>query len=148
MKVTGASVTKSIKASEVERKWWLVDAGGKVLGRLAARVATILQGKHKPTYTPHVDCGDYIIVTNADKIRVTGKKLDQVEVKHYSGYLGGLKKTPLRKMLAKHPERVLELAVRRMLPKTKLGRAMFKKLKVYAGGEHPHAAQKPEKMEL
>ena len=147
MKTSGAALTKSTKATEVDRRWWVVDAEGKVLGRLAARIAPILQGKHKPTYTPHVDCGDFVIVTNAAKIRVTGKKLDQVELKRYSGYLGGLKRIPLRKMLAEHPERVLESAVRRMLPKTKLGRAMFKKLKVYAEAEHPHAAQKPEKME-
>ena len=148
MKTVGANVTKSAKASEVERRWLVLDAAGKVLGRLAARVATILQGKHKPIYTPHVDCGDFVIVTNASEIRVTGKKLDQVEIKRYSGYLGGLKLIPLRKMLAEHPDRVIQLAVRRMLPKTRLGRAMLKKLKVYAGAEHPHAAQKPEKLEI
>lgn len=148
MKTVGAKITASAKGSEVEHRWWVLDARGKVLGRLAARVATILQGKHKPIYTPHVDCGDFVIVTNAGKVKVTGKKLDQVEIKRYSGYLGGLKRIPLRKMLADHPDRVVGLAVRRMLPKTKLGRAMFKKLKVYAGAEHPHAAQKPEKLEI
>lgn len=141
-------MTRSTKGSEVEHRWWLVDAEGKVLGRLAARIAPILQGKHKPTYTPHVDCGDFVIVTNAGRVKVTGKKLDQVEIRRYSGYLGGLKRIPLRRMLAEHPDRVIGLAVRRMLPKSKLGRAMFKKLKVYAGAEHPHAAQKPEKLEI
>ena len=148
MKTVGADITRSARASEVEHRWWSVDASGKILGRLAASIATILQGKHKPQYTPHVDCGDFVIVTNASKIKVTGKKLDQVEIRRYSGYLGGLKRIPLRRMLIEHPDRVIELAVRRMLPKTKLGRAMYKKLKVYAGAEHPHAAQKPEKLDI
>ncbi len=148
MKTVGAAMTRSTKGSEVTHRWWSVDAEGKVLGRLAARVAPILQGKHKPTYTPHVDCGDFVIVTNAGRVKVTGKKLDQVEIRRYSGYLGGLKRIPLRRMLAEQPDRVIKLAVRRMLPKSKLGRAMFNKLKVYAGAEHPHAAQKPEKLEI
>jgi len=136
------------KPEEVKREWYLVDAKGKTLGRLASEIAKILRGKHKPIYTPHVDCGDYVIVINAEKIRVTGKKLDDKIYYHHSGYMGGLKAIPLRRMLEKHPERVIELAVKRMLPKNRLGRAMLKKLKVYAGEEHPHQAQKPKKLEI
>jgi len=132
----------------VEHKWLLVDADGRVLGRLAARLATILQGKHKPIYTPHVDTGDYVVVINAEKIRVTGNKMTQKIYQRYSGYPGGLKERTLEEVLKRHPERVLEQAVRRMLPKTKLGGHMFSKLKVYAGPEHPHQAQSPEPMEL
>jgi large subunit ribosomal protein L13 len=126
----------------------VVDAEGKTLGRLATEVARILRGKHKPIYTPHVDTGDYVIIVNADKVRVTGKRLDQKKYYRHSGYMGGLKETTLRTMLDKHPERVLQLAVKGMMPKNRLGRKMFKKLKVYATPDHPHAAQKPQPMEL
>jgi len=137
------------KKGEITRKWHLVDATDKVLGRIATRIATILMGKHRPEYTPHVDTGDFVIVVNADKIRVTGKsKPTQRVQKRYSGYPGGLKMTTLAEMLAKHPDRVVRDAVRRMLPKSSLGRAMASKLKVYAGPDHPHQAQQPEKLEL
>jgi len=140
--------TYSAKAQEIERKWYVVDAQGKTLGRLAAQVASILRGKHKPIYTPHVDCGDFVIVINAEKIRTTGRKLDQKYYYRHSGYPGGLKQVSLRNQLNKFPERVIEAAVKGMLPKNKLGRAMFKKLKVYAGSKHPHAAQNPEPLDL
>ncbi len=136
------------KPGEVERKWYVVDATGKTLGRLAARIAHILRGKHKPQYTPHEDVGDFIIVVNAEKIAVTGRKLDQKIYYRHSGYPGGLKAVSLRRMLARHPERVIEHAVKGMLPRGPLGRRMFKKLKVYAGPTHPHQAQKPEPLEL
>jgi len=140
--------TYMAKKETVERKWYLVDAEGQVLGRLAAKLARILQGKHKPIYTPHVDTGDFVVVVNAEKVRVTGKKLTQKMYQRYSGYPGGLKERPLGEMLARRPERVLELAVRRMLPKTKLGDKMFRKLKVYKGPHHPHQAQQPEPLTL
>jgi large subunit ribosomal protein L13 len=140
--------TYSAKAEDIERTWYVVDAEGKTLGRLATEVARILRGKHKPIYTPHVDTGDYVIIVNADKVRVTGKRLDQKKYYRHSGYMGGLKETTLRTMLDKHPERVLQLAVKGMMPKNRLGRKMFKKLKVYATPDHPHAAQKPQPMEL
>lgn len=130
--------------STVERKWYVVDAEGKTLGRLASEVANVLRGKNKPTYTPHIDTGDYVIVVNAEKVKVTGKKLDQKIYYHHSDYVGGMKETTLREMLAKKPEKVVELAVKGMLPKGPLGREMFTKLHVYAGAEHPHTAQKPE----
>ena len=132
------------KPAEVERKWYVVDADGVTLGRLAAEVASILKGKKKPIYTPHVDTGDYVIVVNADKIKVTGKKLDQKLYYRHSDYVGGFKETTLKEMLAKKPEKVIELAVKGMLPKGPLGREMITKLHVYAGSEHNHAAQKPE----
>ena len=128
----------------VERKWYVVDAEGKTLGRLASEIAKVLRGKHKPIYTPHMDTGDYVIVINAEKVKVTGKKLDQKIYYHHSGYVGGMKETTLKKMLADKPERVIELAVKGMLPKGPLGRQMYKKLFVYAGPEHKHEAQKPE----
>lgn len=128
----------------VERKWYVVDAEGKTLGRLASEVAKVLRGKHKPIFTPHIDTGDYVIVVNAEKVKVTGKKLNQKIYYHHSGYVGGMKETTLKEMLAKKPERVLEHAVKGMLPKGPLGRQMYKKLFVYAGPEHKHAAQKPE----
>ena len=131
-------------ASTVERKWYVVDAADYTLGRLASEVAKVLRGKNKPVFTPHVDTGDYVIVVNADKIKVTGKKLDQKIYYHHSDYVGGMKETTLREMLAKKPEKVVELAVKGMLPKGPLGREMFTKLHVYAGAEHPHAAQQPE----
>lgn len=131
-------------AAAIERKWFVVDAEGKTLGRLATEIARVLRGKHKPIFTPYLDTGDYVIVVNAEKIKVTGKKLDQKIYYHHSGYVGGMKKTTLKEMLAKKPERVLEHAVKGMLPKGPLGRQMYKKLFVYAGPEHKHAAQKPE----
>jgi len=136
------------KAEEVNRKWYIVDAEGKPLGRLASEVASILRGKNKPTYTPHVDTGDNVIVLNADKVVLTGKKLDQKFYRHYSGYPGGMKEIKYRQFMATKPERAVELAIKGMLPKNSLGRAMFKKLKVYRGTEHNHQAQKPEKLDL
>ena len=130
--------------AKVERKWYVVDATGYTLGRLASEVAKVLRGKNKPIFTPHIDTGDYVIIVNAEKIKVTGKKLDQKIYYHHSDYVGGMKETTLREMLAKKPEKVVELAVKGMLPKGPLGREMFTKLHVYAGAEHPHAAQKPE----
>ena len=129
---------------KIERKWYVVDADGCTLGRLASEVASVLRGKNKPQYTPNVDTGDYVIVINADKINVTGKKLDQKIYYRHSEYVGGMKETTLREMMAKKPEKVVELAVKGMLPKGPLGRQMYTKLHVYAGAEHPHAAQKPE----
>ena len=130
--------------STIERKWYVVDATGYTLGRLASEVAKVLRGKNKPTYTPSMDTGDYVIVVNAEKITVTGKKLDDKVYYNHSGWVGGLKKTTLREMLAKHPERVIEHAVKGMLPKGPLGREMYTKLHVYVGPDHKHAAQKPE----
>ena len=128
----------------IDRKWYVVDATDMTLGRLAAEVAKVLRGKNKAIFTPHIDTGDYVIVVNADKVKVTGKKLDQKIYYHHSDYVGGMKETTLREMLAKKPEKVVELAVKGMLPKGPLGREMYTKLHVYAGSEHPHAAQKPE----
>ncbi|MBD5482737.1 MAG: 50S ribosomal protein L13 [Lachnospiraceae bacterium] len=128
----------------IDRKWYVVDATDMTLGRLASAVANVLRGKNKPIYTPHIDTGDYVIVINAEKVKVTGKKLDQKIYYHHSDYVGGMKETTLREMLAKKPERVIELAVKGMLPKGPLGREMYTKLHVYAGPEHKHAAQKPE----
>ena len=136
------------KKEDVQREWYVVDAAGQTLGRLAARVARILRGKHKPTYSPSVDTGDFVVVVNAEKIHVTGRKLDQKIYYRYSGYPGGLKEITLRNLLQRHPARVIEHAVRGMLPKNRLGRQMFKKLKVYAGPDHPHAAQQPKQLEL
>lgn len=133
---------------KIDRKWYVVDAEGCTLGRLASEVANVLRGKNKPIYTPHVDCGDYVIVVNVDKIKVTGKKLDQKIYYRHSEYVGGMKETTLRELLAKKPERVIELAVKGMLPKGPLGRSLYTKLHVYAGAEHTHAAQKPEVMEI
>lgn len=130
--------------STIERKWYVVDASQYTLGRLSSQVAAVLRGKHKPTYTPNIDTGDYVIVINADKIKVTGKKMDQKIYYSHSDYVGGMKETTLKEMMAKKPERVIELAVKGMLPKGSLGREMFKKLHVYAGPEHEQAAQKPE----
>ena len=129
---------------KIERKWYVVDAEGCTLGRLASGVASVLRGKNKPQFTPHVDTGDYVIVVNADKIKVTGKKMDQKIYYNHSDYVGGMKETTLKEMMAKKPEKVIELAVKGMLPKGPLGRAMIKKLHVYAGAEHGHEAQKPE----
>ena len=137
---------KSFMASPatIERKWYVVDATGYTLGRLASEVAKVLRGKNKPIFTPHMDCGDYVIVVNAEKIKVTGKKLDQKIYYNHSDYVGGMKETTLKEMMAKKPEKVVELAVKGMLPKGPLGREMYTKLFVYAGPEHKHAAQKPE----
>ena len=129
---------------KIERKWYVVDAEGQTLGRLAAEVSKVLRGKNKPEFTPHIDTGDNVIVINAEKIKVTGKKLDQKVYYHHSDYVGGMKETTLREMMAKKPEQVIELAVKGMLPKGPLGRTMIKKLHVYAGAEHAHQAQKPE----
>ena len=137
---------KTFMASEatIDRKWYVVDAAGMTLGRLASEVARVLRGKNKPIFTPHMDTGDYVIVVNAEKIQVTGKKLDQKIYYHHSDYVGGLKQTTLKEKLAKKPEQVIEMAVKGMLPKGPLGRQMYRKLFVYAGPEHKHAAQKPE----
>ena len=140
--------TYSAKASDIQREWWVVDAAGQTLGRMATRIATILRGKHKPMYTPHMDCGDHVIVINAGKIQVTGKRLDQKVYYRHSGYPGGLKSITLRDQLQKHPTRAIQLAVRGMLPKNRLGRQMIKKLRVYASDTHPHEAQQPKVMEL
>lgn len=140
--------TAVARKEDVERKWHVVDADGKVLGRLASQVAIVLQGKHKPIYTPHVDCGDFVIVVNADKVRLTGKKHRDKLYHFHSQYPGGLKTIHAGKMLEEKPVRVVELAVRRMLPKTRLGRQMYKKLKVYASSEHPHEAQQPKPLEI
>ena len=134
--------------STVERKWYVVDAEGKTLGRLASEVANVLRGKNKPTYTPHIDTGDYVIVVNAEKIQVTGKKLNQKIYYHHSEYVGGMKEATLREMMQKKPEFVITHAVKGMLPKGPLGRQMLKKLHVYAGPEHNHAAQKPETLDI
>lgn len=123
--------------------WYLVDATDLVLGRMAARIATVLMGKHLPTYTPHMDTGDFVIVTNAEKVKITGRKSEQKVYRHHTGWIGNLVEEPYLRVQARHPDRIIRLAVRRMLPKTKLGSKMFKKLKVYAGPEHPHAAQVP-----
>ncbi|MCP5096380.1 MAG: 50S ribosomal protein L13 [Chloroflexi bacterium] len=136
------------KPVEVERDWLIIDAEGQTLGRLATQIATLLRGKHKTTYAPHLDCGDYVIVLNADKFVVTGRRLDQKNYYRHSGYPGGLKTISLRNQLELHPTRPIELAVRGMLPKNKLGRKMFKKLKVYTGTDHPHHAQSPVPFEL
>jgi large subunit ribosomal protein L13 len=140
--------TYTPKATEIDRKWWVVDAEGKVLGRLASEVAQVLRGKHKPMFTPHLDTGDYVVVVNAEKVRLTGKKAEQKTYFRHSGYMGGDKHIPFERMLAEHPERVIELAVKGMLPKNNLGRLIRKKLKVYAGPEHPHEAQQPENLEI
>jgi len=140
--------TFSIKKENVIRDWWIIDAKDKTLGRLASRIAIILRGKHKPEFTPHIDNGDFVIVINADKVRLTGKKVEQKLYRHHSGYPGGLKEIPLSKKMEKDPEGVIIHAVSGMLPKNKLGRKMIKKLKVYPGENYPHQAQKPKKLEL
>jgi large subunit ribosomal protein L13 len=140
--------TVSTKPADVQRSWYLVDAEGKTLGRLAQEVASRLRGKHKPEYTPHVDTGDFIVVVNAEKIAVTGNKAKDKIYSHHSGFVGGLKQISFEKLIDKAPERVIEIAVKGMLPKNPLGRAMFKKLKVYAGNEHPHTAQQPQTLNI
>lgn len=136
--------TPSAKKEEVVHDWYIVDATGQTAGRLFSRIAHVLRGKHKPSFTPHVDCGDCVVVINADKIRFTGQKLDQKEYVHYTGYPGGQRREIARNLMARKPEAIIENGVRGMLPKNKLGRAMIKKLFVYGGGEHPHQAQKPQ----
>ena len=136
------------KPGEVDRNWHVIDADGKVLGRLATEIATRLMGKHKPQYTPHTDTGDFVIVINADKVHLTGRKLDQKFRKTYSGYPGGQRQISYRKLLERNPAEVFELAVRRMMPKNAMGLNQLKKMKVYAGSEHPHAAQQPQPLEL
>ena len=140
--------TYTPKPEDIQREWFVIDAKDQTLGRLATQVAVLLRGKHKPIFSPHMDVGDYVIVINADKIRVTGRKLDQKIYYRHSGYPGGLRQRTLREQLQRFPERVIEAAVRGMLPKNKLGRKMFKKLRVYAGETHPHQAQKPKVFEL
>jgi large subunit ribosomal protein L13 len=140
--------TQSAKASEIERRWYVVDAAGQPLGRLASKVAHVLRGKHRPLYTPHVDTGDFVIVTNAAQVRLTGNKLENKQYYHHSGYPGGLKAESYGKLLERKPEFVIERAVKGMLPKNSLGRQMFRKLKVYSEGTHPHVAQKPEPFPL
>ncbi len=145
---TPVQQTHSQRPQDVERNWFVVDANDKVLGRIATRVATLLRGKHKPSFTPHVDGGDFVIVVNARHVKLTGRKLEQKKYYRHTGYLGGIKETTAGRMLELHPERVFEAAVRGMLPKGPLGRKMFKKLKVYAGPDHPHAAQKPSPLQV
>ncbi len=140
--------TYTVKEGEIEHRWYVVDAKDQVLGRLASSIATILRGKHKPTYSPHLDVGDFVIVVNAKDIRLTGKKASQKTYFRHSGYMGGDRQIPFRRMLERHPDRIIKLAVKGMLPKNTLGRAMLRKLKVYAGPEHPHEAQLPEPMEF
>jgi large subunit ribosomal protein L13 len=140
--------TFSPKPQDIERKWYVVDANGAILGRLAARIAQVLRGKHKPIFAPHVDCGDFVVVVNADKVRLTGRKTDQKVYYRHSGYPGGFKIVPFQRMLVNRPEFILRNAVRGMLPKNRLGRKMLKKLKVYASDEHPHKAQRPEPLEI
>lgn len=135
--------TYSVKAGEIERQWFVVDAEGQVLGRLATEIARVLRGKHKPTYTPHLDTGDFVVVVNADKIATTGSKADQKTYFRHTGYMGHERHIPFRRMQDKHPERIIEMAVKGMLPKNALGRQMYKKLRVYAGAEHPHTGQQP-----
>ena len=140
--------TYTARAEDIEREWLLVNAEGKTLGRLASEIAQVLRGKHKPIYSPHLDCGDFVVVVNAEKVQVTGRKLDQKMYYRHTGYPGGIKSISLRNQLQKHPERVLQAAVRGMLPKNRLGRKMLKKLKVYAGDSHPHQAQQPKVLEV
>ena len=140
--------TYAVKASEIERSWWVVDATDQTLGRLATRIATLLEGKHKPIYSPHLDTGDHVVVLNAGRIRVTGDKLRQKMYYRHSGYPGGLREENLETLMARKPELVIERAVKGMLPQNKLGRAMLKKLKVYKGAQHPHQAQQPTAVEL
>jgi large subunit ribosomal protein L13 len=147
MGVQAHRATRSVKAEEVSRKWYVVDAEGEVLGRLATRVASILRGKHRPSFTPHVDTGEYVIVVNAEKVKLTGRKLTQKIYHRHTGYPGGIRSITAEKLLASaHADRVVHSAVRGMLPKNSLGRKMLSKLKVYAGPDHPHAAQQPEEL--
>jgi len=141
-------LTQSPREQDVERSWYVVDAADKVLGRVAAQVAHVLRGKHKAAFSPHVDIGDFVIVVNAGRAKLTGRKLDQKMYHRHTGYPGGIRSTTARRLLETHPERAIEAAIRGMLPKNPLGRRMYRKLKVYAGSEHPHAAQKPQPLEV
>ena len=147
-KAAGIMKTFSAKTEEVSREWLVVDAAGQTLGRLATEVARRLRGKHKPEYTPHVDTGDYIVIVNAEQVQVTGRKATDKMYYHHTGFPGGLKEASFEKLIERRPEKVIELAVKGMLPKNPLGRAMYRKLKVYAGAEHPHAAQEPKPLAL
>ena len=140
--------TYTPKERDIQREWWVVDAEGKTLGRLATKVASILRGKHKPMFTPHLDVGDYVVVVNAEKVALTGNKADQKTYFRHSGYMGHEKHIPFRRMIERHPDRVIELAVKGMLPKNTLGRHMRRKLKVYAGAEHPHQGQEPQHLDI
>ncbi len=143
-----ARATTMAKPQEIERKWYVIDAEDKVLGRLASEVASILRGKNKPFFTPHVDCGDYVIIINAEKVKLTGKKLEQKIYQTYSGYTGGRKEVVYSELLAKNPELLVLKAIKGMMPRTRLANQMIKKLKIYAGTEHPHEAQQPEVLEI
>ncbi len=140
--------TYTPKADEIERKWWVVDAAGRPLGRISTEIARVLRGKHKPMYTPHLDTGDHVVVVNASQVMLTGNKADTKTYFRHSGYMGGERFIPYRRMAAAHPERIIEMAVKGMLPKNALGRAMYKKLKVYAGAEHPHQGQLPRPLDI
>ena len=140
--------TYTPKADEIERKWWVVDAAGRPLGRMSTEIARVLRGKHKPMYTPHLDTGDHVVVVNASQVMLTGNKADKKTYFRYSGYIGSERFIPYRRMAAAHPERIVEMAVKGMLPKNALGRAMYKKLKVYAGAEHPHQGQLPQPLDI
>ena len=142
------NTTYSVKKNEIESKWYIIDAANKPLGRVATEAAKLLRGKHKPTFTPNIDVGDHVIILNCDQVILTGNKLNQKMYRHHSGYIGGMKEIKAKDMIARKPEAVIELAVKGMLPKNALGREMIKKLKVYSGAEHEHAAQKPEKLEI
>lgn len=146
--MTPEKMTVSAKEPEVVKNWWVVDADGQTLGRLASQIATILRGKHKPLFTPHIDCGDFVVVVNAEKIQLATKRAEQKVYIHHTGYPGGQREISFRDMNEHHPERVIELAVRRMLPKNRLGRRIITKLKVYAGDQHPHQAQQPQALEI
>lgn len=146
--MTPEKMTVSAKEAEVTKQWWVVDASGQTVGRLASQIARILRGKHKALYTPHVDCGDFVVVINADKVEIATKRALQKEYNWYTGYPGGRRTESFQQAMQKHPNRVIERAVRGMLPKNRLGRRVFKKLRVYNGAEHPHTAQKPEQLEL
>ncbi len=140
--------TYTPKEGDIQREWWVVDAEDKTLGRLATKVASILRGKHKPMFTPHLDVGDYVVVVNAEKVALTGNKADQKTYFRHSGYMGNEKHIPFRRMIERHPDRVIELAIKGMLPKNTLGRHMRRKLKVYAGAEHPHQGQQPQHLDI
>ncbi len=141
-------ITRSMRKEDVDRKWLLVDASGKTVGRLSSQIAHLLRGKHKPWFTPHVDCGDFVVVINADKVVMTGKRMEQQQYFHYTGYPGGGRHESFKLLMEKKPEKIVWHSVRRMLPKNRLGRKMLKKLKVYKGDQHPHQAQKPEAHEV
>lgn len=141
-------MTISAREADVEKKWWVVDAEGQTLGRLASQIAHILRGKHKPLFTPHVDCGDFVIVVNADKVQIAQRRAEQKVYIHHTGFPGGQRIRPYKQMLQNNPEEIIEIAVRRMIPRNRLGKRIMTKLRVYTGGDHPHSAQKPEALEL